>query len=65
MTTAKYLKFWSIRETENSFVFTNAMNLHIELDKLTGEFIAGNVCDNDEMRKEFKLMMSIANKLIK
>lgn len=65
MSTANFLKYWTIRETQNSFVFTNVMNLHIELNKLTGDFITGNVYDNDAMRKQFKFMMSIANKLKK
>jgi hypothetical protein len=37
------------------------MNFHIELDKVTGNFITGNVYDNDYMRKQFKLMMQVAN----
>ena len=58
-------KFWSVRQTSTSFIFTNAMNFHIELDKLTGALIDGNVYDNDYMRKQFKLMMSVANELKK
>jgi hypothetical protein len=54
-------KFWSINETANSFVFTNSMNFHIELNKITGAFITGNVHDNDAMRKQFKLLMEVAN----
>jgi hypothetical protein len=58
-------KFWSINETATSFIFTNSMNFHIELDKLTGSFINGNVHDNEAMRKQFKLMMQVANELKK
>lgn len=54
-------KFWTINETATSFIFTNSMNFHIELDKVTGNFITGNVNDNDYMRKQFKLMMQVAN----
>lgn len=56
-------KFWKINETSTSFIFTNSMNFHIELNKTTGSFITGNVYDNDYMRKQFKLMMEVANEL--
>jgi hypothetical protein len=58
-------KFWEIKETATSFIFTNSMNFHIELDKVTGNFITGNVYDNDYMRKQFKLMMQVASELKK
>lgn len=58
-------KFWKITETTTSFIFTNSMNFHIELDKSTGSFINGNVYDNEQMRKQFKLMMQVANELKK
>jgi hypothetical protein len=58
-------KFWKITETTTSFIFTNSMNFHIELNKITGEFISGNVYDNEQTRKQFKLMMQVANELKK
>jgi hypothetical protein len=58
-------KFWTIRETQTTFIFTNPMNFHIELDKVNGNFVTGNVHDNDAMRKQFKLMMQVANELKK
>lgn len=58
-------KFWEIKETATSFIFTNSMNFHIELDKVTGNFITGNVYDNDYMGKQFKLMMQVASELKK
>jgi hypothetical protein len=56
-------KFWKITETERSFIFTNSMNFHIELNKVNGSFITGNVYDNNHMLKQFNLMMQIANEL--
>lgn len=56
-------KFWTITETATNFIFTNSMNFHIELNKITGEFVTGNVNDNEYMKKQFKLMFQVANEL--
>ena len=65
MTKTNIRKHWKINQTATTYIFTNSMNFHIELDKATGKFVTGNVYDNDYTRKQFKLMMQVANELKK
>jgi hypothetical protein len=53
-------KIYSINETKNSFIFQNSFNIHIELDKTNGNFITGNVYDNEQTRVLFKKLYKIA-----
>lgn len=51
---------YKITETETSFIFQNKINIHIELDKKTGQFITGNVYDNETTQILFKKLYKIA-----
>jgi hypothetical protein len=55
-------QIYSITETNNSFIFQNSFNIHIELDKTNGSFITGNVYDNDETKVLFNKLYKIALK---
>ena len=56
----KLRKIYRIIVTENTFVFINKINIHIELDKKTGEFVTGNVANNEETQILFKKLYKIA-----
>jgi hypothetical protein len=60
MKTSTIEKTYKIYETGNSFIFTNAINISIELNKFTGEFVTGNVYDNEQTRKLFSVLFNIA-----
>jgi hypothetical protein len=53
-------KYFKIFENKTSFIFMNTMNVHIELNKMNGEFITGNVEPNEN---DIKVLMSVANEL--
>jgi hypothetical protein len=55
-------KIYRVIETQTSFVFQNNFNIHIELDKTNGDFITGNVYDNEETQVLFKKLYKIATK---
>ena len=54
-------KTYKVAETPTTYVFTNAINVTIVLDKETGEYITGNLHDNEETRKLFRLLFSFVN----
>lgn len=54
------LKTYSIFEKADRFVFMNAANIHIELDKETGEFLDGNVCDCAHLEPLFRGLFNLA-----
>jgi hypothetical protein len=53
-------RIYRITETKSTFVFQNAINIHIELDKVTGKFVTGNVYDNEQTQKLFKKLYRLA-----
>lgn len=53
---------YRVSETATAYVFTNAINVHIELDKATGEFITGNIDNNEKTQKLFRLLYSFVKK---
>ena len=55
-------KIYRITETPNSFIFQNDFNIHIELNKIDGTFITGNVYDNEQTQILFKKLYKIATK---
>ena len=55
-------KIYRITETQNSFIFQNDFNIHIELNKIDGTFITGNVYDNEQTQILFKKLYKIATK---
>lgn len=55
-------KIYRVTETQTSFIFQNDFNIHIELNKVDGTFITGNVYDNEETKLLFKKLYQIANK---
>lgn len=59
LNTATLRKVYKVRETANTYVFTNAINIHIELDKVTGSFVDGNIADNAETQKLFRVLFSL------
>ena len=55
-------KIYRVTETQTSFIFQNDFNIHIELNKVDGTFITGNVYDNEQTKLLFKKLYQIANK---
>ena len=55
-------KVYQVTETKTSFIFQNDFNITIELNKFNGEFITGNVYDNEETQVLFKKLYKIATK---
>lgn len=54
---------YKVSETATAYIFTNSFNVHIELDKNTGEYITGNLHNNEQTQKLFRLLYSfVANK---
>lgn len=57
---AKLKAMYTICQTANTFVFTTQGHVTIILDKGTGEFVDGNVVNNDETKSLFKHLFAIA-----
>lgn len=55
-------KIYKITETQSSFIFQNDFNIYIELNKIDGTFITGNVYDNEQTQVLFKKLYKIATK---
>ena len=47
-------KYFKIFENKTSFIFMNTMNVNIEINKMNGEFITGNVEPNEN---DIKVLM--------
>lgn len=56
-------KYYSIIESENSFLFQNQFNMYIELDKKTGNFKTSNLHNNDTTQKLFAALYKRAIQL--
>lgn len=65
MTTSNIQRNYRVFETETSFVFINKINFSIELDKSNGSFINGNLVDNEETQKLFRVLFNYAISLKK
>ena len=55
-------KIYKITKTQSSFIFQNDFNIYIELNKIDGTFITGNVYDNEQTQVLFKKLYKIATK---
>jgi hypothetical protein len=60
MTISQLARFYKFFEQENSYVCINAHNIHIELDKKTGNFLNGNICDCTYTKPLFKKLYKLA-----
>jgi hypothetical protein len=63
ISTATLRKVYTIRETESKYIFTNSINVHIELNKLDGSYIDGNIKNNEETQKLFRALYKIAKSI--
>jgi len=63
ISTATLRKVYTIRETESKYIFTNSFNVHIELNKLDGSYIDGNIKNNEDTQKLFKALYKIAKSI--
>ena len=63
ISTATLRKVYTIRETATNYIFTNSFNVHIELNKLDGSYIDGNIKNNEETQKLFKALYKIAKSI--
>ena len=63
ISTATLRKVYTIRETATNYIFTNSFNVHIELNKLDGSYIDGNIKNNEETQKLFRALYKLAKSI--
>jgi hypothetical protein len=50
------LRTYRFRETATTYIFFNTANINIELNKIDGSFVDGNVMNNEDTQKLFRAL---------
>lgn len=57
--TSATLRTYRFKETATSYIFFNTYNVNIELSKLDGSYIDGNIINNEDTQKLFRALYKI------
>lgn len=62
LTFTSFKQYWKVSKTETKLIFTNIHNVHIELDKETGEYLDGNLHNNEKTQILFKTLFAYSKR---
>jgi hypothetical protein len=51
---------YKIRETKNTYIFSNKLNMWVELRKTNGSYVDGNMYDNESTQVIFRALFDMA-----
>ena len=54
---------YKIRETKNTYIFSNRLNMWVELRKTNGSYVDGSMYDNESTQVIFRALFDMATSI--